>query len=447
MPKNKKFLFVILFLFFALYPLKNASAYYYYTSDPLIQFNQSGQPFIAFGNEASGSYNDLNVMGEGLTYNIAEAENASNYSLEIWHNSSQIADGNILYINATVNFTSNISKNYSLQIYDFASSQWTSVGCDFGTVLVDAPTQWWCNETSGVEIYNSSDRRIRIRLFSIEDANPGLLEEDYVQYYVGYESGYLEVSMINPNSSLVTNVIQNFLFNVNASVVCRNGPCGEVFGTVEYNLSSSNPDTPVNVTSGDKPFYIQEVLPVALKSCDVLYKDQSCQLNWTLNTTGDTSTYWKIGILFNSSYDEVQNNSTANATTSIIPCTSDIEVSWMSIDFGLLNPSSGPYDAPGNLNNGYKITVKEGSCNSNLYIRGVDLENNDLNSVIGVGNVTWSNESDDYQNSFTLSNMDQLIKSNVPQKTSITTWYWLNVPSVYAGFYNGTITISGVKYV
>lgn len=412
--------------------------------DPTVQFNQSGQPYVVWGGTPSGDYNNLNVMGEGLTYDIPEAQDGGLYRVEAWHNSSQVADGNILSVNATINFTSNISKDYSLQIYDFANSRWTSDGCDSGTISAGVFTEFWCNETFNPTNYNSSDRKIMIRLNSTPDSNPALLREDYVQYYVSYESGYLEVNITNPDPALINDAIQGYTFPVNATVTCRDGPCGEVFGTVRYNSSSLNPDTTVSINVGDKPLYVQEGSPYAVKSCGILYRDQRCQLNWTINATGDVNTNWKIGVLFNSSYSEVQENHTSNATISILPCTVDIDVSWSSINFGLLNPDTGPYDAPENSNNGYNITVKDGSCDTDLYIKGTDLTSS-AGSFIGVGNATWSSASNSYSSSSSLSNTDQLIQLKVQPRTSITTWYWINVPAVFAGYYNGTITITGVK--
>jgi len=367
------------------------------------------------------------------------------YKVEVWHNSSQIADGNILSINATVNFTTNVSDYYSLQIYDWLNSQWVSTECNSDNVLADTATQWWCNKTSNPMNYNSSDRIIRIRINSTNDTDIGLLKEDYVQYFVGYEAGYLEINLTNPDPSLPLSVIQNYTFDINATVTCRNGPCGEIFGTARYNLTSNDPDTDMNTTFEDKPFFIQETPASALKSCGVMYKDQICQLNWTVNATGDTNSYWKVGVLFNSSYPELQRNHTDNVTVSIISCTEDFNVTWNTISFGLLDPGSTQKPAQGNENNEYNISVRSGSCNLNLYIRGTDIVNQTLNSVIGVSNVTWSNTSNTYSSSYTLTKTDQTIKLNVPKSTNVTTWYWINLPIIYTGYYNGTITITGVK--
>jgi len=442
--KNKISKLIILILF--LISLKFVLAYDS-SLDPMIQYNQSDQPYVAFGGTTSGDYNDLNFLGEDLTYDIPEALDVSLYKLDVWHNSSQIADGNILSVNTTINFTTNVSDYYSLQIYDFENLEWVSTDCDFGNVLADTPTKWWCNKTSTPMNFNSSDRRVRIRINTTADSDVGLLKEDYVQYFIGYEASYLEVNLTRPDPSFTTNVIQNFTFPINATVVCRDGPCGEVTGIARYNLSSPNPDTSVNTTSGDKPFYVQEVPAEALKSCGIMYKDQLCKLNWTINATGDTNTFWKIGVLFNSSYPEVQENHTDNSTVSITPCTEDFSLSWSSIRFGLLNPGAEKEPAPENDNNGYNITVNSGSCNLDFYIKGTELENKTLNSIIEVGNITWSNTSNSYASSFNLTKTDEVIKLNMPQNTNVTTWYWINVPFVYTGYYNGTITITSVKNV
>jgi hypothetical protein len=131
----------------------------------------------------SNSSNPYQIMEDYLVYKIISD---SKYRVEVWHNSSQIADGNISFINVTINFTTNVSDDYSLQIYDWLNSQWYSNNCDSGSVTADAPTMWWCNETSNPINYNSSDRRVRIRINSTAGADTGLLIEDYVQYFVGY---------------------------------------------------------------------------------------------------------------------------------------------------------------------------------------------------------------------------------------------------------------------
>lgn len=107
------------------------------------------------------------------------------YRVEVWHNSTQISYSGILdSINVTLNFTTNVSDDYSLQIYNFANSHWTN--CSSGNVLANTPTKWWCNENINPTNYISQENKVRIRINSTANINPGLLKEDYVQYYINY---------------------------------------------------------------------------------------------------------------------------------------------------------------------------------------------------------------------------------------------------------------------
>jgi hypothetical protein len=169
-----------------------------------------------------------------------------------------------------------------------------------------------------------------------------------------------------------------------------------------------------------------------------------CNLTWIVNATGDVNSGWKLGVYFNSSFPGVI-NTTANATVSITSCTVDFTLQWSSISFGELIPSTYNNSAPGNSNNAYNITVNPGSCNLDLYIRGNDLVNTTFSSSIGVSNISWSNISSNINDGyFILSYTNSGIRLNVQPSTNVTTWYWLNVPPVYAGYYNGTIYITGV---
>jgi len=256
---------------------------------------------------------------------------------------------------------------------------------------------------------------------------------------------YLEVSLITPDPTLTkTNIIQNLTFWVNATVTCRGGDCGEVNGTVRYNSTSPYPDTPINETYGATPFFINETPAQAMKSCGNLLQDQSCNLSWLINATGEINSGWKIGVLFNSSLASVQQNHTSNATVLITSCTIDMTTQFSSINFGTVNPSTQGNNATGNDGNIYNITVNPGSCNLDIYINATDLINATYNSRIGVGNFTFSNTTNNYANSYQLSYLWQLIRSNVPPLTNVTTWYWLNVPPIYAGYYIGNVTIKGV---
>jgi len=265
-----------------------------------------------------------------------------------------------------------------------------------------------------------------------------------------YCTARLDASLVNPDPSKTKNIIQNKTFNINATVYCRDSDCGNVYGTVMYNISSINPNTPVNTTMGDKPFYVNETPPSqAIKACpsNPLTKDEFCNITWIINATGDTGSNWKIGVFFNSSFSNCLSNYTENANISILGCTIDFTI-WSSINFGPLNPGANNRSAFGNTNKLYNITNNLGSCDTDFYIKGSDLENITYNSLIKVGNISWSNISSEIDDGYyVLSATDAIIGLKVPESTNVTTYYWLNVPPVYAGYYNGTVNITGVRHV
>ncbi|MEM5790521.1 MAG: discoidin domain-containing protein [Candidatus Aenigmatarchaeota archaeon] len=264
-------------------------------------------------------------------------------------------------------------------------------------------------------------------------------------------SGYLEVNLKSPPADYT--ISQNYTLWVNASIICRNGNCGNVYGTVRYNASSPYPDTPISTTQGANPFYITDSWNDSSNvgitnqiSCGNLNQDQVCNLSWLINTTGAVNSYWKIGVLFNSSLTGVQQNHTANTTIHIVECIEDMDLSWTSIDFSQLIPdtpaSSNP--APGNSNKLYNITNK-GTCALNIWIKGTDLQNTSLNSIIKVGNLTWSNYSSEYNPNWAspMSYSYSLLFQALASGLNLTTYYWLAVPPVYSGIYKGNIIICG----
>jgi hypothetical protein len=249
--------------------------------------------------------------------------------------------------------------------------------------------------------------------------------------------GNLEVNLDYPPIA-TTNVDQNSTFTVNATVNCTIASCGNVYGTVRYNASSANPDTNINSTVGATPFY--NTSGAILQSCGSMSQGQSCQLNWTINATGNFITGYKIGVLFNTSYNQ---NHTDNATINIIECTEDSNIGWSSIDFGNLQPNTQGGQALLNPSNFYNITNK-GTCTLKIWIKGTYLENTTLPSPnrIEVGNLTWSNTSNGYGNSYNMTTSYVLLNSSfTPSIKNITTYYWLSVPPIYAGGYNGTLYI------
>jgi hypothetical protein len=366
------------------------------------------------------------------------------YQVSVEHNATISYSGILNSINVSINFTSTVDDTYNMTIYNFANSNWDASPCQNISVTANIYYTIWCNITNPAG-YVSSENKVRVRLNSTAENDQATLKEEYVQFYVSYTVGYLEVELVQPDTTLISNVVQNSTFLVNATVFCRAGPCGYVNGTLMYNLTSPYPDTLINTSFGDKPFFVNETPALAMKACpnNPLNEGDFCNLTWIINATGEINTGWKIGVYFNSSYPEVQPNTTLNATVSITSCTEEISLAWSSIDFSLLTPSTNYNPAPYNDQNFYNITNK-GSCPLQLWIKGTDLQNSTLGSTIAVGNLSWSNYSSSYTDFHRNITYDYvLLNSGLSPNQNLTTYYWLSVPAVYAGYYLGSVYICG----
>ncbi len=177
------------------------------------------------------------------------------------------------------------------------------------------------------------------------------------------------------------------------------------------------------------------------QSCGQMNQDDVCNVTWLVNTTGNVNTDWKIGVLFNSTQSGVEDNHTDNATIRIV-ISQPLITLWSpgTIDFGSPIPNTYWNNATNNTDNFYNISVDPSSCTVDIWVKGTDLENTTLETKISVGNVTWNN----YFNWTISTNMSMsytLVNASIPENTNVTTYYWLNLPPVYAGKYNGTVTV------
>lgn len=272
---------------------------------------------------------------------------------------------------------------------------------------------------------------------------------DYAYLDINYTAGmpYLEAQLVYPNPSAKTNVIQNLTFTVNATVQCKSADCGNVNATLRYNMSSPWPDTDVSTSEGGTPFFIQELTASATKDCpsNPLDVDEPCVVTWIVNTTGNKNDDWKIGVLFQSDNSSVYPATSENSTVTILECTEDFSINWNSLSFGVLDPYTGPNSAEGNDGNEYNISINPGSCDIDIYIRGSGLSNETYNSTIDVGKILWSNTTNNHASAYNLTEEAWPVKMAAQRGNNVTTWYWINVPAIYAGKYNGLLTFTGVK--
>jgi hypothetical protein len=256
------------------------------------------------------------------------------------------------------------------------------------------------------------------------------------------ENPYLEVSLITPINGL--NVPQNTTFSANATVYCRNGECGNVNGALRYNDSSQMPDTNVSTTEG-APFYIKSGGNPQGCGSNPLSEGEFCNLTWTVNATGAQASDYKLGVIFQSDGGLAGANHTGNNTVKITGCLIDITLQWSGISFGVLTPGDRA-NATGNDDDYYNITVEPAtSCNIDLYINGTGLENQSLGYVIGAGNISWSNTTNDYAGSHRLESTWGFIRGGIAPGENTTTWYWLDMPyGIASGNYEGTMSIKAV---
>lgn len=262
---------------------------------------------------------------------------------------------------------------------------------------------------------------------------------------------WLEVNMTEPDTALTLNVIQNGTFYVNVTVYCRDPDqatgCGDVNSTIRYNSSIEQPDTTVSNVQGASPFFINGSTgnPIMCPN-NPLNDGDFCNVTWHLNASGSKGTNWRVGALFNTSlWPTVAENHTDNATISITDCVVDFTLHWSSINFGSLSPTTENNSAPGNSENLYNLTLNDGSCPTDFYVRGDDLRNHTFDRNISVGNVSWSNSSSDIDDGFfRMGYLPRLFSFGALPGMNVTTWYWLNTPAVFAGIYNSTIYVTGV---
>lgn len=369
----------------------------------------------------------------------AYALGALNSNLEIWDDT----DTETKYVGDQVKFYANYTNTTSGEpIYG------SGVTCNITFNISGSWTPWkqmTYNSTSKLYEYNRSFSDVGTFNWNVSCDGSALGYEplNASDTFTISSPSYLEVYLDFPTPGQTTYVVQNSTFWINATVICRGGDCGSVNGTVRYNASSQEPDTPIPTTYGSAPFFINETPAYSTKQCGNLLEDQTCKLSWLINATGSINSAWKIDVNFSS--DTGISNDTENAIVQILDCLVDITIHFTDLQFGELVPSTKQNPAVGNSQNLYNISVNKDSCTTNLYIKGEDLINATYNSIIGIGNLTFNNVTNDYSSSYRLSDSYQVLKLNVPENTNVTLWFWIDVPPVYAGYYKGTIYINGER--
>jgi hypothetical protein len=371
-------------------------------------------------------------LNSTLTVNQQQTSKEYRFSFEITNEGDsvwEINDSDQLYhegLNSswTVNkIWYNISQDYDSGNFSNGKLEWnTSQG---GTL--DPGETMYAKYLVDISLDNSE---FYSQYFLVNDTSNNTGSEDFHELDVN-KLGSLDVTLEEPPNETV--VTQNKTFVMNATVSCQNGECSEVDVSPRYNESSSA-DSVISENSGT-PFY---TLNQNTKTCSGdLKKDQSCQVEWDVNATGELESYHWLDVNASSSFNDISDVESDDNRVQINMAIL-INTSWDTTDFGLLDPGEQDQPAEGNSNLSYNITVpQESNTVDNLWIRATDLTSQlqPDNYSIGAGNLSY--ELDEKEN---LSNSYQNARSDIGPGTVLNMLFWIDVPTgIYKGGYNGTM--------
>lgn len=248
--------------------------------------------------------------------------------------------------------------------------------------------------------------------------------------------GFLNISLNEPPETFT--VQQNQTFEMNSSLVCREGKCGDVDTSVRYNESSVEPESLIPVDDSEEPFYI--VGSSNTRDCGVLEKDNKCEEKWEINATGSLNTTRLVDSQAISSFSEVNAVNSKNSEVTIAEALI-LDIEWDSIDFGTIGPGEENVSAIGNEDEKFNVTVPSNSVDADrIEIRSEKL-NNSVNDgyYIGASNMSYNLENDENLQK-PLSEEYQILEENIDSGTTFPTYYWINVPTgIKADNYTGVI--------
>jgi len=402
----------------------------------------------------------INVSMNNMTlnrYNLTSSKYS--YELGVWNAT--------FFANDTANNQNQSATTLAWEVWGWSEANWTSPeGGNYsqGTIIPLTCQVKDSNTTTGIQNYsvnfyvkNSTDT---ISLGSNLTNSTGYATKNWDT--TAYAQGtYYPKCNITHNSTLYYNVTQNFEdnttlnitgvagklivalnepldntivpryrnFTINATVICKDANCGVVQGRARYNSSGTEPNTDISTAPGTTPFYTFDSNP---QSCGTLNQDQNCTLIWKVNSTGSLDSYYNIDVLFSNPSNDTTNSLIRIGLVLVLNVSTD------TINWGNLDPNINGTSAPANP---YQVGLDKNSNDaSGLYIMGTNLVGS-TSTPIEVSNISWCKECSGYLTSTRLNNTYQLIQSNPPSGVNYNTYFWLDTPPVYYGYYSGLVTI------
>lgn len=346
----------------------------------------------------------------------------------------------VVTTNLFVNFTASWTDNAGLSQFIFSINQ--------SLVFVNSSAISFSGTSAGSSNVSQITAPVGTNVswkFYANDTSNNWNETQVQSFVVSALTGWLNATLITPTGT--NNQPQNQSFSFVANVTCvgeAGATCGTVNGTLQYNLSTSSPNTTVQGSGVfAKPFNTLQHNPL---SCGPLTPSSNpCNVSWTVNTSGDIGVSYLLRANFTSNLSSIVSNESTSTTISIISPAISIYLSsaLSDVQFGTtLNPGSENNAAINNTNNAYNVTCENPGGTCNITLTG----NSHLfsgSNLLGIGNVSWS-QSDDTNTQKNMTLSLQIINNTLSHLFAQLLYFWIDIPdSQVAGTYSSNFTIDG----
>ena len=235
-----------------------------------------------------------------------------------------------------------------------------------------------------------------------------------------------------------TTLQKDRIFEVNSTVECHDGVCGDVALTPRHGQDEEEMEVISETT--DSPFY---TLTDRQQKCDDMFDGSECELTWEVNATGERESEHLLDVNASSlTYSEIDENSSDENTVTIDTFIL-MDLDWPVIEFGFLDPGEQDKPAYGNIYEPYQeIVIDEYSASvDELSIKGTDLVSElDPSYTIEITNMAYSLENDTATQK-PIEQDYQTVETDIDAGSRLRTFYWLDAPlGIVVGNYTGQVS-------
>ncbi len=375
-------------------------------------------------------------------------------------------NGSSVYINNTVQIKCSVKDyvneqgiaNYNVSFYVENSTYTEYLGSSLTDSSGIATLNWFVDENKYVKgSYYDIVCKINSEPELWYETN---ISESRNTVYINETLGVLWVELIFPDPETTTYVSRYDNFYINATVTCKYGGCGDVNATAIYNESYI-----ISTTIGAQPFYINDGQPNPRLCLANMQPNQTCNISFLVNATGEYGSEWNVSVWFNSSLG--MTNSTENAEVYIgyvlllsvepenitywyLP-PQDATQNYITPPVTVADPSTSMIKAANTTE--IKLSPDSADGNGGLWIKGENLTSSTPGYEIPVWNITRClGRVEDYPTPSSAqscwSDMDNKLSYEYRQILSamyagdwVNLTLFLDIPPVYSGVYSGTIWI------